>query len=168
MDKIIIGEISKAQGVRGEVKVNPLTDDLERFYDLEEVIVSGNKLVVEYAKVLCNGVFVKLKGIDDRNHAELLVGKRIEVERKNAVKLKEGEYFIVDVIGSRVTLDGEELGQLVDIMQYGSADVYVVKLPSGKSVMFPLLKDAINSINTDTKIIDLKRSRFEEIAVYED
>ena len=165
---IVIGQVSKAQGVKGEIKINPYTDNINIFEELDEIFIGGKKYNIANAKFLCNGVFLKLEGIDDRNKAELLAGKDIFIPRDKANPLDAGEYYIVDVIGSEVSVGGKPLGKLVDILQYGAADVYVVKLPNKQKVMFPWLKAVVDKVDIENKTIDLVEEKFKEIAVYED
>lgn len=165
---ITIGEIVKAQGIKGELKINPLTNDVARFRKLKEVVVNGHTYKVVSSRVAPNGVFIMLEGVTDRNTAETMIGKNLEVSRDNAVKLKKGEYFIVDIIGSDVTCDGQHIGTLTEVLQNGSADVYVVKADNGKEIMFPALKAVLRNVDVDNKVIDLDGKKFGEIAVYED
>lgn len=163
---ITIGVIVKAQGIKGEVKIYPLTDNTDRFANLEKVYIKGKEYGIECVKELVNGLFIKFSGVNDRNRAEALKGANVEIERKDAVKPEEGRYLIVDVIGSKVVADGVELGKLTDILQHGSADVYCVS--GDKPFMFPALKDVIIDIDTDNKVITLEYERLQEVAVYED
>ncbi|MCX4366524.1 MAG: ribosome maturation factor RimM [Clostridia bacterium] len=165
---IVIGEIVKAQGVKGELKIMPMTDNEERFLKLKSVVIDGETRDVTSARVSPNGVFITINGVDDRNAAELLRGKKISVTRENAVKPPKGRYFIVDLIGIDVVIEGDTVGKLVDIAQSGSADVYTVKGKDGKSVVFPALKDAIISVDIENRKMTLDKKRFEEIALYED
>lgn len=166
IDKIIIGTVAKAQGIKGEVKIAALTDDPERFKKLKQAYVGNLILKIDGVKVLPNGVFMKFAGVDDRNAAELLKNLKIEIDRKDAVKLENGRYFIVDLIGSTVVCDGVELGTVANIVNHGSADIY--EIVGGKNFMFPLVEGLIVDVNTDDKRIVLDSARLQEVAVYED
>lgn len=163
---ITIGQIIKAQGIKGEVKVRPITYDIDRFLKLKEVIINNTSFVVLSSKIRDGFIYMLLDGVCDRNAAESLTGSMLEVERKNALKLPSDKYFIVDLIGCDVFLDEVLLGKLVDIKQYGSADVYFVE--GEKKVSFPFLKDLVACIDIAGKIIRLNPRRFSEVAVYED
>lgn len=167
MDRIVVGTIAKPQGVRGEVKISPLTDDAARFTCLKRAYISGVMYDVQSSKVLPNGVFVKFKGIDDRNAAELLRDKEVEIDREDAVKLPEGRYFIVDVIGSEVFAGGEKIGKLVDVLQYGAADVYVLSTAKGRA-MIPAIDRILVEVDVADKKIILDREAFDDLAVYEE
>ena len=132
MQKIEIGQIVNTFGIKGEVKVNPFTDDIEQFERLKSILVVKNKQLVEmeienvrYQKHL---VILKLKNIEDMNTAEKYKGCYIKIHRKDARELPEGTYFIADIIGSQViTDDGKILGIVDDIYNTGAKDIFVVK-----------------------------------------
>lgn len=168
MDKITIGTISKPQGIRGEVKVVPLTDDLSRFKQLTSVYVADKEYGVKSVRVSANDVFLILEGVDDRSKAEELRGVDITVDRKDAVKLPKDRYFIVDVIGCDVEIDGERIGKINDILQYGSADIYVIDCVDGRQSMIPAIERIILSTDVQNKKIVLDRQAYEDLALYED
>lgn len=153
-----VGVISSVHGVKGEVKVFPTTDDLDRFKDLKKVFLDMKKekreLEVEGVKFFKNQAILKFKGIDDRNEVEAFRGLDLLVDRENAVELEEGEYFICDIIGFKVVTDeGEDFGSLEDVMETGANDVYVVKTKDGKEVLLPAIDECILDINMDEEKI---------------
>lgn len=164
---INVGKILKPQGIRGEVKILPITDDISRFESLDYLIVKGQAMPVLSLRIAEDYVYVRLKGIDDRNAAELLREEYVAVERKDAVKLEEGRHFIVDLLGCKIVTDGKEIGELCDILQNTRTDVYVVKT-NNDEIMFPIVPGLI--INTDTKggVIEVDSKILSEVAVYED
>ena len=107
-DYLIIGKLGGAHGVRGEVKVIPLTDDVRRFSSLKECLILDEKehlketREVEKSRVDDSRTLIKFKGIDDRDEVSKLTGYYIGVSREDAVKLPEGRYFIADLIGLTV------------------------------------------------------------------
>ncbi|MDE5755688.1 MAG: ribosome maturation factor RimM [Clostridia bacterium] len=167
MDRLTIGYISKAQGVKGEVKISPLTDDASRFKKLKSVFIDGKAYAVKGVRVLPNGIFMTFEGIDDRNAAELLRDKEIQVERKDAVSLPKDRYFIVDVVGCEVYADDEKIGKLTDVLQYGAADVYVISTPKGKA-MIPAIERIIKQVDVENKKILLDKDAWNDLAVYEE
>ena len=109
-----------------------------------------------------------MKGVKDRGDAELLRGADIYITRDELPELEEDQYLIIDLIGTEVyTNAGDFIGVLKEILQHGSADVYVVKKPN-KSLMFPAIKDLILDIDLDKNKIIVDKKRFGEVAVYED
>lgn len=154
-----IGKIVNTHGVRGELKVIPLTDDSDRFYDLDWVFVGDEaelvKYEIEYVKLVKNFVLLKLKGIDDMDWAARLKNLYVLVDRTNAVKLPEDTFFICDIIDSTVyDENGKRLGILKDVLKTGSNDVYVVKDDSNKDILIPALKTVVKKVSvTEGKII---------------
>ncbi|AIS52546.1 16S rRNA processing protein RimM [Thermoanaerobacter kivui] len=153
-----VGKITSAHGIKGEVKVYPLTNEPERFYDLEYVWIFDdqqkmNKYYIEYVKITSKGVCVKLKGIDTRNDAERLKGAFLKVDAQNALKLEEDEYFIKDLIGMRVyTEEDEYLGKLVEVFQTGANDVYVIK-DEKNEILIPAIKDVVKKVDVENKVM---------------
>lgn len=161
--KIDIGKIVKAQGIKGEVKIIPITDDVSRFNELKTVFIGQEKpMNIGFLRIEKNAVIVKFKEINDRNAAESLVGQFVSVDRKDAVRLPEGRHFIVDIVGCEVVCDGSSLGVVTDVLQYGAADVYVV---NGGKIMFPLAEGVVESVDTGAGRIVVNPRRFREVAV---
>ena len=103
-----IGVIVKPQGVRGELKVQPLTDDIRRFIDLKQVIIDGKIVKVLSSRLGAREVFITLSGVSDRNVAETMRNKFLCVNREDAVKLPENTYFISDIIGAKLVFEKGE------------------------------------------------------------
>ncbi|MDF2473560.1 MAG: rimM [Anaerocolumna sp.] len=159
MDNFLrVGVITTTHGIKGEVKVFPTTDDVNRFKKLKQVILDTGKehieLEIEGVKFFKQLVILKFKGIDNINDIEKYKGKDLLVSRENAVKLNKDEYFIFDMIGLKVVTDTqEELGELVEVLATGANDVYVVKNTAGKEILLPAIKDCILDVDMDSKII---------------
>ena len=169
---LVIGEVLKPQGVRGEIKVPPLTSDPERFYDLEQVFFKKgqdyNACEVEACRVSDEAVFLKLDGVNDRDAAEMLRGQMLYVDRENAVELSEDENFIVDLIGCIGTdTNGREIGKLVDVMQPGGNDVYIFKGALGE-VLVPALRSVVLKVDVHSKTMLLDAKRLGEVAVFDE
>ncbi|NLJ90783.1 MAG: 16S rRNA processing protein RimM [Clostridiales bacterium] len=157
-DLLKVGTISSTHGIRGEVKVYPTTDDIRRFDYLKEVILdTGRELIdleVEGVKYFKNLVILKFKGIDNINDIEKYKGKDLLVTRENAVELGKNEYFIADLIGSRVITDEDvELGIVTDVLKTGANDVYVVETSQGKEVLIPVIKECILDVDIENQLI---------------
>ena len=149
-----VGVITSTHGVRGEVKVFPTTDDMNRFKKLKSVILDTGKehktLNIEGVKFFKNMVILKFKGLDNINDVEMWRQKDLLITRDQAVKLSPDENFIVDLIGLTVMTDeGEKLGVMQDVLQTGANDVYIVKMESGKEVLLPAIKDCILNVDLE-------------------
>ena len=153
-----VGVIANTHGVRGEVKVYPTTDDINRFKKLKKCILDTGKeyidLNVESVKFFKNMVILKFKEYNNINDIECYKGKDILVSRDNAVKLEKGEYYIADILGAKVILeDGSEFGVLEDVMQTGANDVYVVKTLDNKEVLLPKIDECVKKLEIENKIV---------------
>lgn len=155
-ERLQVGVISSTHGVRGEVKVFPTTDDLNRFKKLKEVILVSGKiekvLKITSVKFFKQFAILKFDGIDSLNDVEIYRGAQLFVNRKNAVKLEKDEYFIADLIDLLVVDEEEnEIGILTDVMKTGANDVYIVKNSDGKEILFPAIKECILNIDFKNK-----------------
>lgn len=151
-----IGQIVNTYGIKGFLKVVPYTDDITRFENLKSIYIEiKNSLKIfniEEVKYSKNLVLLKLKEIDDINTAETYKNCYIKIDRKDAVKLPEDSYFIVDLIGIKVFTDNnEELGNIVDVYPTGANDIYVVKDELGKQVLLPAIGEVIKNVDIENK-----------------
>lgn len=147
-----VGVISSTHGVRGEVKVFPTTDDVMRFKKLKSVYLdfAGERMLLEITgvKFFKQFAILKFKGIDNINDVEIYKGCDLYVERKDAVPLKEDEYYIADLIGMEVfTEDGKLFGTLKDVLETGANDVYIVDTEEHKEVLIPAIKECILEVD---------------------
>ncbi len=153
-----IGKIVNARGVKGELKVIPLTDDALRYEKLDWVYVERNgyleKYNIDHVRFANPFVLLKLKGIDNIDAAEKLKESFIMIDRQHAIQLPQNSWFICDIIGCSVILeDGSVLGEVTDVLQTGSNDVYVVKNEVKKDVLIPAIKSVVKDVNIESKII---------------
>ena len=156
-ETLVIGMITKAHGIRGEVKVMPLTDDLKRFKKLKSVLIDGKEVVVEGVKLQSAKAILKLEGFNKIEDTVVLRDKYISVIREEAVKLEEGEYYVADLIGCMVfDENGLQLGKMYDVISTGSNDVYWVKDEKKKDILIPVLKEIVLSVDIDSEKIIIK------------
>lgn len=168
MDKITVGQIIKAFGIKGEVKVKPITDDVTRFKKLKLVYIGETPYKIIACRIAEGYVYLSFIGVSDRNTSETLVGKMLEIDRINAIELEEGRYFIADMLGCKVILsDGTKVGTIVDVAQYGAADVITVK-DGEKVCRFPFIKKLNSDFDIENKIMHADAKAFYEVSVYED
>lgn len=156
--RLEIGQIVNTFGIKGEVKVVPFTDDINRFDNLKKVYVKTRKdsklYKVENVRYHKNMVLLKFEGINNPEDAEILKNTFLEVDREDAIPLEEGTYFIVDLIGLDVyTDDGKLLGKVEDIYNTGANDIYVIKDELGKQILLPGIKDVIKEVKLEEKIV---------------
>ncbi|KGG80776.1 ribosome maturation factor RimM [Caloranaerobacter azorensis] len=149
IDFIKVGKIVNTHGIKGEMKVLPLTDDMTRFDELEYVYIENQKVEIEDVWYKKNFVMLKFKDFDNINDVLCFKGKYIYIDRENAIELPEDTYFIFQIIGLNVYLkDGRFIGEIKDIIQTGSNDVYVVR-DGNKEYLIPAIKEVVKEINLD-------------------
>lgn len=153
-----VGVIASTHGVKGEVKVFPTTDDPTRYNNLKKVYLDTKKNLIELnlsgVKYFKKFVIVKFKEYDNINDIEKYKGMDLLIERKDAVPLEEGEYYISDLLGLSVfTDDNIELGTLKDVLQTGANDVYVVEDKNKKEILLPVIKECILKVDLDNKMV---------------
>ena len=151
---LVIGEVLKPHGVRGEVRVLPHTDLPERFTWLEEVYV-GKKdpqpVAVEGVRFHQNLVLLKLAGYNHRDQAQALRKQLLFVPEEEAVPLEEGEYFLYQLEGLAVYSDeGEDLGTLVEVIETKANNVFVVRGSRGE-ILLPDTEEVVLSIDFETE-----------------
>ncbi len=157
-DMFRIGVITSTHGLKGEVKVFPTTDDVNRFKSLKKCFIRTKQGDVEVEKNTCkffkNMVILSFKEFKSIDEIEKYKSCGLYVTRENAVPLEEGEYYIADVIGLPVvTEDGSTLGVIDDVMQTGANDVFVVKLQDEKELLLPVIPECILDMDFDNKKI---------------
>lgn len=154
-----MGRIVRPHGVLGEVKVAPETDDPGRFQELETVYVG----VDEASAVSFDIVSVRLQpskygitvlilfdGVSSREAAEALGKKNVYADEADLPALEDGEYYLSDLIGLKVeTLDGAEVGTVMDVLEGPGQDLLVIRTPSGGRVMVPLVPELVPEIDID-------------------
>ena len=153
-----VGVISSTHGVRGEVKVYPTTDDVNRFRKLKKVVLDTGReyidLEISGVKFFKNLVILKFKGIDNINDIEKYKGKDLLVHREDAVALEENENYVADLIDLKVvTDDGKVLGYLTEVMETGANDVYVVETEDGQELLLPAIRDCILDVDLDEEVM---------------
>jgi len=146
-----IGQVVTLFGVHGELKVRPLTDIPDRFTQLEAVYLGSDYRRLEIERVRPykgEMVLLKLRGIDDANTAETLCRQNLLIPVSQLAQLPPDSYYQHDILGLTVLLpDGRELGRIVDILETGSNDVYVVRELDGKQVLIPAIREVVRQID---------------------
>lgn len=159
MDKeIVIGKIVAPHGVRGDIRIMPLTDRPEQFLNLSYLLLEdGRQLTIKAARFHKRMVLVSTKEITTMNDAELLRDKKILIRAEDLPPLEEGRFYVADLIGLPVfDEEGTQLGTFKDSITTGSNDVYIVAVPGGKDLLIPALKIYVREINLQEKRIVVK------------
>lgn len=130
-----IGEILRPHGVHGEVRMRVVTAYPERIAELTRVYLGRDPLdprprkhEIESVRFHHEVALVTFKGVADRDEAERLRGLSVLVALEDAVPLAEGEVYLFELIGMRaVTEDGQDLGEVADVLEVGPNDTYVIR-----------------------------------------
>jgi 16S rRNA processing protein RimM len=148
---LILGEISRPHGVRGEVRMRVSTDYPERIAEQTHLTVAqdengkkARQYKLESMRMHQNYALLKFEGIDDRDTADLLRELYVLVELENAVPLDEGEFYLFQIIGIQVFTDaGEPLGTVREVMETGANDVYIIDSDRYGEILLPAIPSII-------------------------
>ena len=165
-----IGEVLKPQGIRGEAKVKPYTDDPESFRRWTTLYRKEGEgwtpIASRFSRVHDGFVYLTLEGCSRPEDVEKLRGLELWIDRDHATPLPEGMFYLADLMGCEAVDEaGKSLGKLTDILQHGPTDVYVFKAPNGKTWMAPALPDAFPEKDVERGIIRVNSARLKEVAV---
>ena len=155
-----VGAVASVHGVHGEVKVFPMTDDVNRFKKLKEVIIDTGRLRQNFAimsvKFFKNMVILKFEGIDTPEEARKYQGAALYIDRKNAVKLSKDEYFIADLIDmSVIDEDMNVSGTIRDVISTGANDVYDIELSDGRNLLLPAIHECVMSVDMEEGLMKI-------------
>ena len=155
-----VGVISSTHGIRGEVKVYPTTDDVNRYKELKNVILDTGReqipLEIQGVKFFKQFAILKFKGIDSINEIENYQGKSLWITRADALPLGEDEYYIADLLDMKVYLeDGSFFGVLKDVIETGANDVYAIETEDGKEVLVPAIHDCILEVDVENRRMEI-------------
>ena len=164
--KILIGKIVKPQGINGEVKLVDYTDGYTAVKKIERVYIDDVEYKVLSLSSRDGAIFMCLRGVFDRNAAELLRGKDVYAD-KEMIQKSADSFFIEDVIGCKLYLSsGKCIGEIVDVTN-ASTDVFTVKSIDGR-YSFPFLKSLEPSSDFEKKVMTVDAKRFTEVAFFEE
>ncbi|MCH5148034.1 MAG: 16S rRNA processing protein RimM [Clostridiales bacterium] len=163
-EKLNVATVLKPQGIRGEIKVKVFLDESEDFKTFKRIFIGGEEYSVLSVRTQGDFAFVGVKGIADRNVAETLRGKDIDVLRSDCPPLPEGRYYIADLLGCEVFYtSGEKIGEVKEVVPAGT-DIYVLSTAKGE-VSFAAADGVIEDVDVETKKITVNKKRFKEVSV---
>ncbi|HNS51236.1 MAG TPA: ribosome maturation factor RimM [Anaerolineae bacterium] len=152
---LAIGQVAGAHGIRGELKVEILTEEPARFGRLKRVYLGREgedpqPRGLEAFRLHLGKALLKIEGCDDRTAAEALRGALLQVPIEEAIPLKEGEYYEHQIVGLPVwTTAGESLGEVDEILYTGANDVYVVRGAGGREILVPAIAGVIVEVDLE-------------------
>ena len=146
---IAVARITTPHGVRGEVKLQPLTDFPHRFAETESLLLAdGTRMVLESARLQRDTVLAKFKGMDTPEAWIPYRRQELFITEDALMPLPDGQYYIHQIIGLEVVDEsGAVQGTVGDVLQTGSNDVYVVKTSDGKEILLPAIDTVVKRID---------------------
>lgn len=149
---VAVGRVLAPFGLKGELKVQPLTDNPARFRPNAKLWAGQQPVSVATSREALGYVYLTLKGFHDRTSVEKFRHAMLQVPESALPPLPEGEYYRFQLLGLTVVhRDGRVLGTLDEIIQTGANDVYRVRAPDGGEVLIPALTDVIVSVDLDAR-----------------
>lgn len=157
MEKMLrVGKIVNTHGIKGDIKVIPLTDYIERFEELEWIYIDGykDKFYIKNVKYKKNTAILSLEEHDDINLVEKFKGDYILIDYTQRRDLPEDTYYIADIIGLDVyNMENEYIGKVKDIIQTGPSEVYIIEGLDNQEIMIPSVKEFIPEISLEERKI---------------
>jgi 16S rRNA processing protein RimM len=157
-DRIAVGIIRKAHGVRGEASVEPWTDSPDRFDDLETVTLVApdqsetREVVVESVRIHAGRALLKFAAIETPEEVQTLHNWTVEIPEDQARELEQDEYFLHDLVGlTLVDAEGKERGVVTDAYEGGGGILLHVKRPDGREFELPFAADLCTEIDLEAK-----------------
>jgi 16S rRNA processing protein RimM len=168
---IEVGRVTRAHGIRGEIKVDGLPDLLDALEEVTRVFVqpggadpravtrigdlAGFSAALRQCRMHQGAALLVIEGVLTRNDAEALRGARIHVYGEDLPDLDEGEYYAHDLIGLKVVdMEGNPIGELVDVLATGANDVYVVQSPAGERLL-PAIESVVKAIDMEKGVLQV-------------
>jgi 16S rRNA processing protein RimM len=160
VDSIEIGRIARAHGVRGWVKAHAYWSGSEALLEVGAVLVSvaGEAPVwrdIEEARRADKTVLLKLAGVNDRDAADALRGAALSLERQQLPALEDGEYYLCDLVGAKVSVAGELYGEVVEVRTHETLDSIVIRTQDGQLVEQPLAEPWLENVDTSAGEVTL-------------
>ncbi len=150
-----VGKINNTHGIKGYLKIEPYTNDIERFSDLDYLLVGEDFQKYSIENVFYKGrfAFIKFKEFDNINLVLKFKNFFVYIYDKDRVVLPEDSYFISDLIGCKVVdLNNNHIGEIVEVIENPVNDVYVVK-DNSSEYLIPARKEFVKSVNIDKKTV---------------
>ena len=135
---VLLGRIAGAHGIRGAVKLQSFTSDPKAIACYGALQTSDGRSIEILRMKPANGVFIAdLKDVKDRNAAEKLQGEDLLIARARLPTPKDGEFYLVDLVGQDIAHEGTRLGTIIGIENYGAGDLLDIDTGAAKSLLVP-------------------------------
>lgn len=149
---VTLAVVTGAHGLGGEVRLKLFTDDLSAYPALQ---AGPRMLTLKALRHGSNGAIARFAEVPDRNAAEALRGTELRIPRSALPPLEPGEYYYADLIGlSVVSTDGEPLGHVATVENFGAGDVIEIERPGGARFMVPMRPEAVPEWTAERLVVD--------------
>lgn len=156
---LVVGEILKPFGFRGEVKIKTITDFPKRLVKHKTIYIGAppRAFQVERARFHADYVLMKFVGYDTDTSVAKLRGALVQIPADQAAPLKKNQYYHHQIVGLRiVTVEGQDIGAVREILETGANDVYLVHTADGKEILLPAIQSVIKKIDLAAKTITVE------------
>jgi len=156
---IVVGRFGRPRGKSGEIYINPISDNPERFRKkLGKFWVESEEgwleIKVGFQKEISNRPLVKIAGVDSSDKAQKYKNRLIYIKASALERLPDGRYYHFDLIDCRVTdMKGIELGKVTGVEEYPASNVLVIRTSEGIEHLFPMIKQFLKTIDIKNKLI---------------
>ena len=155
-DHVVVGRIRGTRGLRGDLRVEILTDFPERFAPYIIVYLNNQPALVLRSEPFKQGLILRLQDVGDRTAAESLVGRYLTIPETDIKPLPEGSYYHFQLLGMEVaTEEGERVGEIREIISTGGNDVYVIKREGKKELLIPAIGDVVKKVDVPNNKITI-------------
>jgi 16S rRNA processing protein RimM len=157
---IRMGRVARAHGVTGELEVRPDWAESRGLLEAREVVLEAESGALERhavrgKRLTPKGVLLALDGITDRDQAEARRGYAVHVPREALPRLADGEYYLCDLVGARVTSPEGPVGTVVEVQMYPSVDAVVIEAADGARFEQPLLDQWLARVDVTAREVAL-------------
>lgn len=160
--RLKVGKIVNTHALKGEVKVISSSHfEDERFAKGSKLLITrGNQVIkeveIESSREHKGAFLLKFVGVDTIKDAEQFKNLQLKVDEEYLTELEDGEYYFYEIIGCEVFDRNKNLGEIIDILQTGANDVWVVKSELGREYLIPYIDDVVKNIDISKKRIDIE------------
>lgn len=152
-ERVVVGKITSAHGIRGEVKVSLFVDDPSFLSDVKTIRLDGRpprEIAVRGVRFHSGSALLLFEGVTDRTEAERLRGRELSVPLSLLPALDEDEYYVSEIVGLQVeSSEGEPLGTLEEVIFTGANEVYVLRGGPHGEILIPAIESVVQSVDLE-------------------
>ena len=160
ISEVLVGKILRPWGIKGCIKVLSLSDNEKRFSPGNNIYIELKKYTITSVKRSKENFLITLDSIKNVNQADSLRDKLIKVHIEDISPLEPGNYYHFQLLGLHVfTEEYKYLGDVIDIINTGANDIYIISLDNSKEILLPAIRDVVIKVDLNKKHIIVKIPR---------